>query len=600
VGLSGDFRETSFADLIQFYGISKQSVAVVVSPGDGSSEGVFHFQRGDLVSARFGAAQGREALRRALRLRDGTFSVAAVDAKPLREDVREPWTRVVLEELVRIDEEDRAHRVARSGGSALPTSRAAGAFATGPAVSTPPPSGSAPAPLGSRQGPEAKRPAGGPPAGAPPRASADGVVPPVKRKSVAGLVLLLVGGGAVLVIAAIVYVLMSPQARNVDTAVDRLLEPPPPARGVGQAEVLLGMASPFSGANRELGRSIKAGIESAIGEVNASGGVNGRKLRLVAVDDGYEPSRTVPTMRQLLDEQRVFAVVGNVGTPTAAVSIPMCQERKVVFFGALSGGDLLRKHPPDRYVFNFRPSYAEETAAAVRFLADVRRIPPQRIAVFAQQDEFGESGWRGAERELTDRGVDGRSILRVGYKRNTADVVEAIAALRQRARDVDAVVMVATYKAAATFVRKARDAGLSFVTTNVSAVDANALAEELVGSGARYAAEVIVTQIVPLPTSRSSAVMRFQKALAEHGGGEQPGFLALEGWIVGHLFAEGLRRAGADVDGEKLVAALETIRDLDLGIGTRISFSSQEHQGSHKVWGTQLQPDGTWRQIELE
>jgi ABC-type branched-subunit amino acid transport system substrate-binding protein len=189
--------------------------------------------------------------------------------------------------------------------------------------------------------------------------------------------------------------------------------------------------------------------------------------------------------------------------------------------------------------------------------------------------------------------------VRVGYKRNTGDVGEAIAVLKQRAGDVDAVVMVATYKAAAGFIRRLRDAGLRLLTTNVSPVDSSSLAEDLVTSGARYVDGVIVTQVVPLPTSRAAGAVRFHEAMARFGGGERAGFLAFEGWIVGHLLGEGLRRAGPDVDSEKLVEGLEAIRDLDLGIGTALSFTAHEHQASHRVWGTILQPDGSWKQIDV-
>jgi ABC-type branched-subunit amino acid transport system substrate-binding protein len=375
---------------------------------------------------------------------------------------------------------------------------------------------------------------------------------------------------------------------------------PPAARGVGAAEIVVGMASPFSGANRELGRGMKAGVEAAFADVNAAGGIHGRGLRLVAEDDGYEPTRTPAAMKQLLEVERVFAVVGNVGTPTAAVAIPVSVQHRAVFLGALTGSELLRKDPPERWVFNFRPSYAEETAAAVRYLADVRGIRPDRIAVFAQEDGFGESGWEGVARQLGERRVDLSRVVRTGYRRNTADVAAAIATMKRRSRDVDAVVMIATYKAAATFIRALRDAGLGLVTTNVSPVDSNALAEELVASGERYTEGVVVTQVVPLPTSAAPGVARFRAALEKHLPGERAGFLALEGWVVGQILAEGLRRAGADLDPDKLVAALESIRELDLGIGTLISFGPREHQGSHKVWGTILQRDGSWKQIDLE
>ena len=458
---------------------------------------------------------------------------------------------------------------------------------------------------GSRRDGEAERPGseaggGGSPAGAPGGPRRGGKIPKAPRRSVTGIVALLVGGAVTLAIFVTVVALLSPSAQKADDAVQQLLAPAPGGGGVTDREIVLGMASPFTGANRELGRAMRTGIEAAFEVANAAGGIHGRKVRLVTVDDGYEPSRTGPAMRQLVEQDRVFAVIGNVGTPTAAVSIPYCQEKKVVFFGAFSGGDLLRKQPPDRYVFNFRPSYSEETSAAVRWLVNVRRVPAARIAVFSQDDEFGESGYRGAAAQLRALGVDPARVVRVRYRRNTADVADAIAALRARARDVDAVVMVATYRAAAAFIRKARDAGLGFVSTNVSAVDANALAEDLVASGAPYARDVMVTQVVPLPTSRAAAVTRYQQALEAHAVGERPGFVTLEGWIVGNLLAEGLRRAGKDLDSEKLVAALEGIRDLDVGIGVRLAFSPTEHQASHKVWGTALQPDGSYRQIDLE
>lgn len=419
-------------------------------------------------------------------------------------------------------------------------------------------------------------------------------------RKAAGRVFLLVGGAALAVLAAAIAVPFSAPVKKTHELVDRALAPVVPPRRVTGAEIVLGMASPFSGANRELGRGMRAGVEAALAEVNARGGVGGRALRLVALDDGYEPSRTLPAMRQLVEKEGVFAVIGNVGTPTAAVAIPYASQQRVVFLGALSGGDLLRKSPPDPLVFNFRPGYAQETAAAVRWLVGTRRIAPARVAVFAQDDEFGESGWRGVAEELRARGVDPAGVLRVGYRRNSAEVSAAVARLEEQAKDVDAVVMVATSHAAAAFVRSLRAAGLRQVVTNVSAVDSDALAEELVSDGPRATEGVFVTQVVPPPASRLPGVVRFQEAMARHGGDARPGFVALEGWISAQILLEGLRRAGPDLDTDRLVEALESIRDLDLGIGARVSFSAEDHQGSRQVWGTVLQPDGTWKQTALE
>jgi ABC-type branched-subunit amino acid transport system substrate-binding protein len=423
-----------------------------------------------------------------------------------------------------------------------------------------------------------------------------------RRRRVTAIAVVGLVAAAALAIAGVVVLLLSRPVQRVERAAGKAIEEmvtSAPPRGVTADEIVLGMAAPFSGANRDLGRAMKAGLEAALAEVNAAGGVHGRSLRLVTVDDGYEPSRTAVAMKQLVEREQVFAVVGSVGTPTAAVAIPYCLEHKVPFFGALSGGDVLRRTPPDPYVFNFRASYRQETAAAVRWLVDTRRVPPSRIAVLAQEDGFGASGWAGIQGELERRGVDPTTIVRVGYRRNTAEVAAAVETLKAHAGRLDAVVMVATYKPAAAFIQGLRDAGLALLTTNVSPVDADALAEDLVLAGPRYTAGVVVTQVVPLPSSRAPAAVRFQQALARRGGAEPPGFLALEGWLVGQLLAEGLRRAGPDLDAERFVAAVEAIRDLDLGIGTPISFGPDDHQASHKVWGTILQPDGSWRQIEL-
>ena len=131
---------------------------------------------------------------------------------------------------------------------------------------------------------------------------------------------------------------------------------------------------------------MKLGIETAFNRINDAGGVDGRMLKLFAADDGYEPGRTLEAMKQLYEKDQVFGIIGNVGTPTAAVAIPYALERRMLFFGAFTGSNILRNDPPDRYVFNYRASYVQETDAVVRYLVKIRRLQPRQIAVFAQQD----------------------------------------------------------------------------------------------------------------------------------------------------------------------------------------------------------------------
>ena len=389
----------------------------------------------------------------------------------------------------------------------------------------------------------------------------------------------------------------------------------PPASvspGTSPTEITLGMSAVFSGPSRQLGENMKLGLETAFAQANAEGGVHGRKLRLVALDDGYEAAKVGTTMRSLLDERQVFAVIGNVGTPTSAVAAPIASKKKTIFFGAFTGAPVLRQDPPDRYVFNYRASYREETAASVRYLATVLKIPLDQIVVFAQEDSFGDAGYEGvlkAVRDLDRR--QARDVLRVGYKRNTTDVeaaVDQIVKYHDKTRQVwrasqpeesvkvathpvKAIIMVATYRAGAKFIqtlRSARHMAKPPLFLNVSFVGTEALADDLKGLDPSLCQGVYVTQVVPPFTSGATGVRRYREALAAYQPQAHPGFVSLEGYVVGSVFVEALKRTGPNVTTERLVDTLEQFHRVDLGFGAPLTFSLSEHQGSHKVWATRL------------
>lgn len=395
----------------------------------------------------------------------------------------------------------------------------------------------------------------------------------------------------------------------------------PAVRGVTDTEIKLGMSAAFSGPSRELGSNMKLGIETALQAANDAGGVHGRKLSLVALDDGYEANRVGDTMKDLLEQRRVFAFVGNVGTPTSVIAAPYAAQNRTVFFGAFTGAPVLRQDPPDRYIFNYRASYKEETAQAVKYLLDVRRLQPDQIAVFAQDDSYGDAGFDGVVKALRKRGVAESEVLRVGYKRNTVDVERAVTAImayndrtelvRANAQaeprptqkhPVRAIIMVATYRPAAKFIQKVREYRRMSETLffNVSFVGSESLAEELKSLGPFLCPSVFVTQVVPPFDSGSTGVLRYRDLLAKYQPQAQPGFVSLEGFIVGNIFVEALERAGPALTTEKLVDALEQVQDYDAGFGTKISYSLSEHQGSHKVWGTRLDKSCIFRVADLE
>ena len=396
----------------------------------------------------------------------------------------------------------------------------------------------------------------------------------------------------------------APQSTNVAPPRVATIEAPsassPTIRGVTDSEIRFGISAPFSGAAKELGNQMRLGIETAFNLANDAGGIGGRQAKLVVADDGYEPTRTVDTMKQLYDKQQVFGFVGNVGTPTAVVALPYALDHHALFFGAFTGADLLRRDPPDRYVFNYRASYAEETDAVVRYLVKMRHLRPDQIAVFAQHDAFGDAGFAGVAKAMRALRGDDSAILRLDYERNTVDVDNAVAGLRAHKIPIKAVVMVAAYRAAAKFIEKTRDLYPTMIYTNVSFVGSTALADELMLLGPRYANGVIVTQVVPAVDGYSSAILKYKTALAKYFPGEAPDYVSLEGYVDGTLLLEGLKRAGPQPDTEKLVDGLETIRNYDMGLGTLITFSQSEHQGSHKVWGTQLDDHGHYQPIDLQ
>jgi ABC-type branched-subunit amino acid transport system substrate-binding protein len=374
----------------------------------------------------------------------------------------------------------------------------------------------------------------------------------------------------------------------------------PAVRGVTDKEIRFGIVAPFSGSSRELGRQMKLGIDTAFNRINDTGGVNGRMLRLAAADDGYEPSRTLDAMKTLYDRDQVFGFVGNVGTPTAAVAIPFALERRALFFGAFTGANILRNDPPDRYVFNYRASYVEETDAVVRYLVKIRKLQPRQIAVFAQADSFGDAGFAGVAKAFRTLGNGDASILRLNYKRNTVDVDDAVSTLKAQKGQIRAIVMVATYRAAAKFIERTRDSWPGMIYSNVSFVGSTALAEELMLLGPRYANGVIVTQVVPAVGGYSSVVLEYKNALAKYFPGEAPDYVSLEGYIAANVLIQAIRQTGPELTTEKLIDNLEAMRNIDLGLGTALNFGRAEHQASHKIWGTAIDENGKYAPLELD
>ncbi len=366
-------------------------------------------------------------------------------------------------------------------------------------------------------------------------------------------------------------------------------------------ELKVGMSTALSGPAQALGQNVKLGVESYFKRINDAGGVNGHKLTLIALDDGYEPAKAAPNMRTLIDQESVVAVIGNVGTPTAIVTVPIANEKSVPLFGAYTGAGVLRQSPPDRYIINYRASYAEETAAMVDGLL-AAGIRPEEIAFFTQNDGYGDAGYNGAIEALQRKGFSHGSALSHGrYTRNTLNVEDALIAILDAEIEPKAIIMVGAYGPCAKFIKLAKQDLPDALFLNVSFVGSVALKEAL---GPDNSEGVIITQVVPHYEADLAAVKEYQADLQRYDQSAEFGFASLEGYLAAKVFVEGIKNAGNEINAESIVTGLEQIKDLDIGIGTPISYSPDEHQASHQVWPTMIQNNGfnsfEWNQLSVK
>jgi len=340
--------------------------------------------------------------------------------------------------------------------------------------------------------------------------------------------------------------------------------------GVTSSSIVLGQSAAFTGPASELGTEMRAGAMAYFQWINAQGGVNGRKIELRSLDDGYEADRAAANTRKLIDDG-VFLLFGYVGTPTSNASKPIFTAAKVPFVGPFTGAESLR-NPVNRYIFNIRASYFDETDKLVGQLVGQTL---DRIAVFYQNDDYGKAGLAGVERAMSKRNM---KIIATGtVERNTVDVGGALKSICKV--EPQGVVMISAYKSCAAFIKEARAAGCNPQFLNVSFVGSKALAHEA-GTAGRG---VGISQVVPFPWNLSARVVKEYQQLLEASTGKQNySFTSLEGFIAAKVLVEGLKRTGNDLTREKFINAMEQIRDYDVG-GFTVSFSPSDHSGSRFV-----------------
>ena len=338
--------------------------------------------------------------------------------------------------------------------------------------------------------------------------------------------------------------------------------------GVTDREIVIGQFAAISGPAAQLGQRMQLGMQAYFTAVNAQGGVHGRTIKLLTRDDGYEPEKAVVAVKALINDDKVFALAGSVGTPTGLAALPILTEAQVPLIGMFTGAQALRE-PFNRQVFHVRASYFDETERIVQHLTT---LGAKKIAVFYQNDAYGKAGLEGVVRALAKRQL--KPVSTATVERNSVDVAQTLEALLKS--EPEAIVQISAYKSCAALIKQARSKGYGGQFFNVSFVGSRALADELGDTGQG----VVISQVVPFPYAQGSPIVREYQQRMTESGQKDFDFSSLEGYLTAKVLVEGLRRAGKGLTREALINSLESMHDVNLG-GFTINYSTKDHQASN-------------------
>ena len=355
-----------------------------------------------------------------------------------------------------------------------------------------------------------------------------------------------------------------------------------PAVHAQSDRIVLGQSAAFTGPAAQLGIQFHAGAKLFFDQLNTQGGVGGRNVEIVQMDDGYEPDRCAENTRKLIDND-VFALFGYIGTPTSIAALPLATKARVPVVAPFTGAMALRA-PLNRYAFHVRASYNDETGLIVRQLHNVGIT---KVAVFYQNDAYGKAGLDGVTLALEALKLKPVAVATV--ERNSVDVAKAVQTISAAAPE--AVVQISAYKSCAAYIRAARKAGYGGGFYNVSFVGTQALADELGKEGAG----VVVSQVMPTPYTNAKGISReFIEMVRKSNGAVSANFSSMEGYVAAKVMAEGLRRSSAKGGRDGLIAGLESISNQSFG-GFNVHFSPTDHVASSFVELSMLTGDGRVR-----
>jgi branched-chain amino acid transport system substrate-binding protein len=342
--------------------------------------------------------------------------------------------------------------------------------------------------------------------------------------------------------------------------------------------LLIGQSAALTGSQAEFGRDMRDGALAAFARINRAGGIQGRTIELVTLDDAGNEAKAKENSARLIDEHKVLALFGYISRPSSVAGAKIASEARVPFIGPFSGTPALYRF--DRYVFTIRASYDDELAGMVKQLVTNGYT---RVG-FAYLNDARQVNVPLVERLLAEQGL--KPTVLVGLDRTSGEAAQQGKELA--AANPDVLLALANNVPLGGLIREARKHGNNTPFWIVSFVDSKGLVKEL----GPLAQGLVFAQIVPLPTRRTLRIVKeYQHDYAERFPNAPLSFTSLEGYIAARTLAEGLRRAGPNATREGLVRALESIQDFDLG-DYFINFSPKSHNGSRYVDLTIVNKEG--------
>lgn len=362
-------------------------------------------------------------------------------------------------------------------------------------------------------------------------------------------------------------------------------------------ELRIGMSGDFSGSISYLGNNMKMGIESYFNKINKS---SSTQYKLISYDDKYNPVLASQNVKKLIHKDKVVTLLGNTGTPTATVTLPIINKNKIPLIGPYSGGKILRDPQTNTFSFNYRVGYYNEVSQIVSNLFN-KGIKSDELAVFTQNDTYGDSGYLGVLEAFRSRNISINNIIHERYTKGTENIEYGLSKLLDYNKNFKAFIVVGVNKATTKFIKYAKEDFPNAKFFLISAMNISTILNSL----KEYEDDVYSTQVVPLLSEKLPIVKEYKKDFKKLYPNEKTNLISFEGYIIAKLFHEVIKELKPEeINRKNIERQLLSVENIDIGLGFKSSFNNEKHQYSNRVWLTRVKngelQNVSWKEIEVK